>query len=349
MEQEHMITFSKPISEVVTQNPVIVSASRSTDIPAFYCDWFFHRLETGFSAWINPYNKQRTYISYDDTRFIVFWSKNPRPLLDYLPKLNERGIGCYVQYTVNDYEKEGLERNVSPLAERIDTFKRLVEVLGFGGVIWRFDPLMLTDTIGIDELLSKIENIGDQLVNFTEKLVFSFADIAVYKKVKTNLETNGVKYREWTEELMQEFATRLVDLNNRKKWGFVLATCGEKGRYEGVVPNHCIDDELIIQRCYTDKKLMDYLKVEIKPIDNLFGGIPEGAVDLCNGYYAVHGNNKDKGQRALCGCAKSKDIGQYNTCIHACEYCYANASKELALQNYQKHLVRPNYETINGE
>ena len=65
--------------------PDIISASRSTDIPAFYADWFFHRLETGYSVWNNPFNGKKSYISYRNTRFIVFWSKNPKPLLPYLP------------------------------------------------------------------------------------------------------------------------------------------------------------------------------------------------------------------------------------------------------------------------
>lgn len=96
------------------QEPVVVSASRSTDIPAFYCDWFFHRLKVGYSVWTNPFNGVKMYISYAKTRFIVFWSKNPRPLLDHLNELAERGIKCYVQYSLNDYEDEKLEKNVRP-------------------------------------------------------------------------------------------------------------------------------------------------------------------------------------------------------------------------------------------
>ena len=142
---------------VKAQAPIIVSASRSTDIPAFYADWFFKRLEIGYSAWTNPFNGVKSYVSYDKTRFIIFWSKNPRPLLTHLDELKERGIGCYIQYSLNDYEEERLERGVPLLAVRIDTFKRLVDALGFGSVVWRFDPLMLTDDIDIDKLLKKIE------------------------------------------------------------------------------------------------------------------------------------------------------------------------------------------------
>lgn len=339
---------------VVCQEPVIVSASRSTDIPAFYCDWFFHRLKVGYSAWTNPFNGVKMYVSYAKTRFIVFWSKNPRPLLSHLDELKERGIGCYIQYSLNDYEEEKLERGVPPITERIDTFKRLVNTLGVGSVIWRFDPLMLTENIDIDKLLCKIEKIGDQLKGYTEKLVFSFADIALYRKVKSNLDANGIPYHEWTEEQMNIFAAKLVELNKRKGWNYELATCGEKGRYPGIKPNHCIDDELIIRRRYCDKELMNFLKAKFKqmPLPGLFDDIvslPSDAIILDNGQYATRGDNRDKGQREFCGCMKSKDIGQYNTCIHMCEYCYANTSKQSAAMNYKFHKENPWAETITGK
>ncbi len=339
---------------VKAQAPTIVSASRSTDIPAFYADWFFKRLEVGYSAWINPFNGVKSYISYDKTRFIVFWSKNPRPLLDYLDELEKRNIGCYVQYSLNDYEAEELERNVPPLDERIDTFKRLVDRLGKGGVVWRFDPLVLTDDIDITKLLRKIENIGDQLKDYTEKLVFSFVDIRTYRKVEVNLKSNRIPYHEWTDDLMADFAAKLVALNKAKGWNFKLATCGERGSYPGVEHNHCVDDELIIRRAYEDKELMRFLKAEIHPMPalNLFGEsdqLPSGAIVLGNGYYVTRGNNRDNGQREFCGCMKSKDIGQYNTCVHMCEYCYANTSKQSAALNYKCHKKNPWAETITGK
>lgn len=334
------------------QTPFIVSASRSTDIPAFYADWFFHRLDVaGYSAWTNPFNGVRSYVSYKNTRFIVFWSKNPEPLIKYLPILERRGIGCYIQYSLNDYEIEGLEKNVPPLSQRIETFKNLVKCLGLGHVIWRFDPLVLSDHINIDTLLSKIENIGNQLLGYTEKLVFSFVDIETYAKVRSNLNKSRIKYIDWTEELMHEFANKLVRLN--EKWHYELSTCGEKIELEKINHNHCIDDDLIIRFAYADRVLMEHLNVKILPIPeaNLFGekeAIPKDAIILPNGSYAIHGNNRDKGQRMFCGCIKSKDIGEYNTCIHGCEYCYANTSKKTALSNFSSHESNPLSETITG-
>lgn len=351
----HKINIINDRGETVEANaPIIVSASRSTDIPAFYCDWFFERLRKGYSVWTNPFNGVPSYISYRDTRFIVFWSKNPRPLLRHLDELDNRSIGCYVQFTLNDYEDEGLEKGVPPLTQRIDTFKQLVARLGKGHVIWRFDPMILTDKISMDDLLRKVTNIGDQLNSFTEKLVFSFADIESYKKVKANLDRNKINYREWDADSMNEFAQRLSELNRERGWNFQLATCGEKidiSRY-GIAHNRCVDDDLMIRFGYKDQELMKFLNVDIHTVSpSLFGDpeIPEGALRISDTLYGIkQKNNRDKGQRQFCGCIVSKDIGQYNTCPHLCEYCYANASKETAIANYRRHKSSPLSDKIIG-
>lgn len=314
--------------EVEAVAPEIISASRATDIPAFYSDWFFCRLCKGFSGWTNPYNGKKTYVSYAKTRLIVFWSKNPKPLLAYLDYLREIHINCYIQFTLNDYVSEGLEPGVPAVAERIETFKRLVEKLGVGKVIWRFDPLILSDMISVDHLLNKAEFIGNELKGYTEKMVFSFADIEIYKKVKGNLFRNGIKYREFTEADMVHFAEGISKMN--QKWNYELATCAEKIDLTqfGIIHNKCIDDDLMIRFFHDDCKLMQFLEVNIVDGD-LFHHGPQNNKKR---------NNKDKGQRPNCGCIVSKDIGAYNTCPHLCAYCYANASKENVIKNWGKHL-----------
>lgn len=354
MPEEKVNIITEQGAGVQAFAPTIVSASRATDIPAFYADWFFHRLKRGYSVWTNPFNGTASYVSYSRTKFIVFWSKNPRPLLPYLDYLAERKIGCYVQYTLNDYEREGLEKGVPPLAERIDAFKRLVDKLGYGGVVWRFDPLMLTDEISIDSLLEKVDYIGSSLVGYNEKLVFSFADISSYRKVQSNLMRSHINYREWDENGMEEFASGLAKLNAAGGWNYQLATCCEKiglASY-GIMHNRCIDDELIIRRAWQDAELMQSLNTEIVRLrPSLFGTqeIPKDAIKISDNLYAIKKrSNKDRGQRLNCGCAKSKDIGQYNTCAHLCEYCYANTSKESALANWQRHKSNPLHEKILG-
>ena len=324
--------------------PVVVSASRSTDIPAFYADWFVGRLKKGYSAWTNPFNGKKSYVAYADTRFVVFWSKNPKPLIKHIDYLKEREIGCYVQFTLNDYADERLEPGVPPLDERIDTFRRLTDKLGTGAVVWRYDPLILTDSIDADRLLDKIGRIGDRLRGYTEKLVFSFADIESYRKVRANLERSRIRYADWTTEQMTDFARRLVELNKSKGWNYELATCGEAADLDGVAHNRCIDDRLMVRLGHKSQKLMEFLGAEIC--------LPmfDGAVRIDENLYAAIGrNNRDKGQRAACGCAKSKDIGQYDTCPHLCEYCYANSSKQLAVANWRRHLAAPDCDTITAD
>lgn len=306
-------------TEVIAQAPLIISASRATDIPAFYADWFFRRLDKGYLRWWNPFSGQESYVSFKNSRFIVFWSKNPAPLLPQLSTLKERGIGCYIQYTLNDYEAEGLEPNVPPLHQRIETFRRLVDALGLGTVVWRFDPLILTDRINIDTLLQKIASIADTLVGHTEKLVFSFADIESYKKVSRNLRLNSINYHEWDEESMREFALRLSMLN-RDNWNYKLATCAERidlSEY-GIVHNRCIDPDLISRLAPDDAVLQNFL----------------------------YNAKTDNGQRKTCGCILSKDIGAYNTCPHGCLYCYANTSSSSAFANYKRAIANPLGDTI---
>ena len=339
MPKEKQYILLENGEQVPAQFPVIVSASRSTDIPGFYSDWFLHRLKVGYSAWTNPFNGVKSYVSYRDTRLIVFWSKNPESLLKQgglLDYLEEKGINSYIQYTLNDYVAEGLEKGVPSVERRIDTFKRLVDRLGVGKVIWRFDPLILTDTISVDDLLLKAEAIGNALKGYSKKMVFSFADIAAYRKVRANLITNNIRYREFEEQDMLQFAAGIQQLN--KAWGYTLATCGEKIDIDayGIVHNKCIDDDLMIKYFSDDARLMEFLGVEITGGD-LFN--PEKTI-------IKHRNNKDIGQRQFCGCIVSKDIGEYNTCAHLCEYCYANSSKEAALRHLREHKSNPFGETI---
>ena len=287
--------------------PVIVSASRATDIPAFYADWFFNRLDKGYASWRNPFNGKDSYVSFANTRFVVFWSKNPKPLIPYLPILQEKGIGFYIQFTLNDYDAEQLEPGVLRLAERIDTFKRIVDEYGVGSVVWRFDPLILTEKISPELLLHRISAIVEQLNGYTEKLVFSFADIAGYSSVARNLRAAGINYREWDTETMSAFARRLADM----RLPFRLATCAEAVDLEefGIEHNRCIDAELMARRSPDDVELKSFLQ-RAKP---------------------------DSGQRKLCGCILSKDIGAYNTCPHLCRYCYANYSPQTVMNNFRTH------------
>ncbi len=299
----------------------ILSASRSTDIPAFYADWFLERLKAGYSVWMNPFNQERYRVSFADTRMIVFWSKNPKPMLERLDEVESLGFRqYYFQFTLNDYVKEGLEPNVPPVAERIDTFRRLARRIGKERVIWRFDPLLLSGSLTVDVLLEKIASIGHELQGATEKLVFSFADIQAYRKVGNNL--SGTNCREFSSVEKMEFAKGLRDVVI--SLGLEMATCAEDidlSEY-GIKHNKCVDDDLMVRLFHDDAKLMDFIGAEYDMIDG----------------WTINKSKKDKGQRKACGCIVSKDIGMYNTCPHLCKYCYANSCDSVVQRNYSKHL-----------
>lgn len=321
--------------------PVIISASRSTDIPAFYAKWFFNRLAKGYCAWINPFNQQKQLISFANCKVIVFWTKNPEPIIPYLHILEEMGIHYYFQVTLNDYDKERFEPNLPPLNKRIETFKKLSDLIGPERVIWRFDPIILCPEISPRSILLKIWHIGNQLKGYTKKMVFSFVDIKAYRKVQNNLikETSlfnreNVEAGEGTDAQKAEIIDgicKLRDIWKQNDWDLTLATCAESLDLEsyGIEHNRCIDGELMEQVFGEDKTLVYYLKTGQLPEPNLFGDIPE--------IPSPKKNLKDKGQRKLCGCMISKDIGMYNTCRHFCVYCYANTSKEIVIKNASKH------------
>lgn len=308
---------------IKTMFPVIVSASRSTDIPAFYSDWFLERVKSGYSVWINPFNQEHYRVSFEDTRMIVFWSKNPKPLLRRLDEIEALGYRqYYFQFTLNDYVAEGLEPNVPNVEERIDTFRRLVDRIGKERVIWRFDPLLLTDKISIDVLLDRIAKIGRQLKGYTEKLVFSFIDIASYRKVQKNLA--GLNCRELSKEDQISFAQGLSQLN--MELSLELSTCAEQVDLSayGIKHNKCVDDELMMRLFHDDAALMDFIGAEYDMLDG----------------WQIKKSKKDKGQRKACGCIVSKDIGMYNTCPHLCRYCYANFSDELVMKNCRQRFPK---------
>ena len=201
------------------------------------------------------------------------------------------------QFTLNDYDVERIKPNVPPVAERVETFRRLSNRLGRDRVVWHFNPLILTDKLGVKDLMEKVKRLGDQIAPFASRLVFSFIDIAAYKKVAANMSRGEIAAREFSSDEMEEMSAGIGALV--KGWGIAAGTCGEIKDFDryGIEHNRCIDDRLMV-KCFS--------------------------------------HDKDPGQRLACGCIMSKDIGEYNTGSHLCKYCYANFSDELVLKNYRQ-------------
>ena len=258
---------------VTTSAPVILSVSRSTDIPAFYAEWFVNRLREGYAVWYNPFNQKLMRVSFERVKVIVFWTKNPAPLIPYLSELDRRGVHYYFQFTLNDYEWEGFESRVPPLDQRIDTFRQLSDLLGKERIIWRFDPLLLAPGLSPRQLLARIWRLGNRLQGSTDKLVFSFVDVLAYRKVQQNLlrETDGLFTKdtlplaEPSAAQRQELVEGLVKLRmawSAEGWPLSLATCAEQADLEqyGIAHNRCIDGDLIARLWPDDRPLLYYLR-----------------------------------------------------------------------------------------
>lgn len=159
---------------------MILSVSRRTDIPAFYSDWFFNRLQAGFVDVRNPMNIHqisRIKISPDVVDCIVFWTKNPKKMLDRLDELS--GYNYYFQFTINPYDKQ-IEHYVPQKSEVIATFQALSMKIGPEKVIWRYDPILLTNKIDVNYHIKYFNELAKRLNGYTNRCVISFVDL--YKK-----------------------------------------------------------------------------------------------------------------------------------------------------------------------
>ncbi|MBI2257491.1 MAG: DUF1848 domain-containing protein [Flavobacteriia bacterium] len=281
--------------------PSILSVSRATDIPAFYTDWFINSWKQKYCNWKNPFNSKIHIVSFEKVKAIVFWSKNPMPLFKHFSFIEKEVDAFYLQFTLNNYEKENFEIGLPSLNKRIEIFKKISENLGKKRIIWRFDPLFLSSKTSLTELIDKIYHLTEKLHPYTEKLVFSMADIEEYKKVQRRLTNLSIQNSNFSEENLIELEKHFLFISNH--YQLKIATCAEniEWKYNFIDKNKCIDDELLRQ--ITSKKSDLYRLLQVN-IDNQL-------------------IKKDKGQRKYCGCISSKDIGWYSSCQFNCLYCYA--------------------------
>ena len=275
---------------------MILSVSKRTDIPAFYSDWFFNRIKEGYVLVRNPFNFNqisKVDISPDVVDCIVFWTKDAAPMINRLELLKE--YKYYFQFTITPYD-ESIEKNARPKKDILLTFKRLSEKIGKDKVIWRYDPIFISDRYTIDYHIRLFKRMCEILSDYTEKCVISFID--EYKK-----NSSMKKYiRIPNDEEMDEFARRFSEI--AKQFGIKLQTCAEKidlDKY-GIEHGACIDKNMI---------------------ESVIG-------------YKIKDSNKKK-ERSFCGCYQSIDIGQYDSCVHDCVYCYATRSVDLAVNNFKSH------------
>ncbi|MCQ2966970.1 MAG: DUF1848 domain-containing protein, partial [Alphaproteobacteria bacterium] len=184
---------------------MILSASRRTDIPAFYGEWFVNRLEEGFALVRNPLNANmvsKLLLRPQYVECIVFWTKNAIDFVKYLPKIDRLGFKYYFQYTITSYSKD-TEPNVPEKKKIIENFIEISKKLGKEKTIWRYDPILLSNKYNLAYHKKYFEYLCEKISPYTEKCVISFLDD--YSFLRSNL--NSLDISEMTENQMFEIAS----------------------------------------------------------------------------------------------------------------------------------------------
>jgi hypothetical protein len=284
---------------------MIISASRRTDIPAFYAKWFMNRLREGYCTVPNPFNfKQVSRISLkpEDVDVIVFWTRYPRPLLPFLNELDERGYRYYFLYTLMNNPRV-LDPKSPSHNRSLNTFQCLSSRIGKEKVIWRYDPIVFTRISDWSFHGETYQRIAEELKGHTSRCIISVVDLyrKAAKRIKL-LEEQGIRIVEPPEGKFDELMKSMCD--SAAMNGMDIQTCAEAPgpALHGIPPGKCIDDGLIRQ---------------------VFG------LDVTH--------LKDPSQRAACGCVASRDIGMYGTCLFGCVYCYATTRFDRAGERHRNH------------
>ncbi len=250
---------------------MIISASRRTDIPAYYTEWFFNRLREGYVLTRNPMNFHqisKISLSPDVVDAIVFWTKNPTPMLLRLNELKDYPF--YFQFTLTPYGPEIETGLPSKNQVIIPSFQRLAGEIGRERVVWRYDPIFFSEQYSMEYHCRYFRVLASKLSPYTEKCTVSFLDL--YRNTERNLKPFGFVPDDLKRqtELLERFA------EIAREYGIALDTCAEVQDFGhlGIGHAHCIDKERI-ERIGGSK-----LKV-----------------------------GRDNNQRGACGCVSSIDIG----------------------------------------
>lgn len=292
---------------------MIISVSRRTDIPAFYGPWFLNRIEEGYFISVNPFNPKqvkRISLSPSEVDLFVFWSKNPEPFLSCLDLLNRKGYQYYFQYTLNDYPYS-IEPNLPGVSDRLETFKKLSGRIGTEKVLWRYDPIIISDLTPVSYHIERFDSLAKALSGYTKRVTISFMDM--YDKIVKKFDRTVDQDTPLVTDITQpDFKTELYTLlsgfqTSAQTYGMKAVTCCEKIDLQqfGIEHGSCIDPFMIED--------VFHIKIPVK---------------------------KDKNQRQGCLCAPSVDMGMYNCCRHLCRYCYANFSEKTVIRNAKRHNPR---------
>ncbi len=278
----------------------IISASCRTDIPAFYAEWFMQRVREGYARYNNPLNTTQictVSLRPENVHAIVFWSRNYAPMIGNLRHLIEKGYNYYCHLTITGLPRE-LEVRTPPLSFVVETVDRMVDILGNKRVIWRYDPIVMSELTTPDWHESRFMEIARQLEGKVERCYISFLDF--YAKTQRNMAdaARSLKIYQPSAAQMLDVAERLAKVAVR--YGIQVYSCAEDFLVGGTIKQGACIDKNLLDELFPDKTRM----MAVKP------------------------------KRPGCHCYESRDIGAYNTCLHGCRYCYAVADHSAASTNF---------------
>lgn len=279
---------------------MIISASRRTDIPAFYTPWLLNRFREGRVLVRNPFNRRQVAeisLSPSVVDCVVLWTKNPAPLLPSIPQIEAMGYPLVMQYTISGCDQV-LESGLPELSARLASFQQVSRLLGPERVLWRFDPIVLTGFHDREQYLTRFAFIAEALHGLTRQCTISF--VSLYAKCRRNL--SGVDLVEMADADKKMFANKLASIAGR--YGIRLKAC-------------C--DSFLVDECGVERASC----IDARQLGAILGE-----------NFSV---KKDPGQRPGCGCTLSVDIGAYDSCPHGCRYCYANSSLQAVRRNSLAH------------
>ncbi len=288
----------------MTEPSYIISASRRTDIPAFYSKWFMQRILAKSVLVKNPFNQtqvRRISLSSENVSAIVFWTRDFSPMLQYDDLLASSGYKYIVLWTITGYPKL-MEPNGVLKDSAIESLVKTAKIIGPSRIAWRYDPIIITREFSASWHVENFRKITERLKGYVYRVIISF--MTPYRSVVSRMQAHGI-----------EFLKNPLESDDVPG---MLNRISEIASEQGMETQSCCGSEIIAKF-----------------------GIHNGACIDASWLSQIFGtdfvNMKDPGQRAECLCTKSIDIGAYGTCPRCCIYCYAVKNCRKAKDFRKKH------------
>lgn len=282
--------------DIVSDN-MIINVGGRTDIVNYYTPWLLNRLEEGYAYSRNPFARENVYklsLRPEDVDCLLFCSKNYQPILKHIAGIDEKyNILC--NYTITAYGKD-IEPKVPSINQSIKTLKRLSDIVGSNKILWRYDPILLTEKYTVEKHLETFEYMAEAIAPLVYRCIFSFVDM--YKKVEENMS----EIIPFTEKDKVMLLKGIGEISER--YNLYTQSCATNENYEkyGIHAAGCTTQEILQQA-----------------------------------HNVVYKSVKGTGIRENCHCIPSRDIGDYNSCLSECKYCYANRKPDIPKKVIKLH------------